>query len=299
MAILSTINSIIGRINNLITAVENTQTYIGITSSVTNATLTGRTYLLEKLKAFRFYVLKSSSDLTSDEALAITEPNFLHINTDKKRFEYLDKPNKKWLTINYREIGIELSLSHINIFNVNGAFADGYNVPRLIQDGKRSNSDYNRRDYSIYDGWGRVYAGGNYIFINGEPLDYNKAIYNNDALMLFKLEDVTNIRFSGRTGMDWTGTVSIDDRTITIDNTNIYYNSKHIKNGWGSSPTINHLVLSLNNVFNHSYSQNTISDYDEYSWSNPENIVYLAVYWCTTTTDTTCLTDKILQGWFG
>jgi len=267
MALINTIDSIVTTINNLITAMRNTQTYVGITSSITDSTLTGRIYLMEKLKTFRFYVSKSSTDITSTEALAITEPNFLHINTNKKRFEYLDKTDKKWLTINYKEIGIDFSIEHINIYNVNGTFSDGYDVSRLIQDNKKLEDDkysrYRKRDYSIYDGWGRVYVGGNYIFINGEALNYNKAIYNNGALMLFKLEDVTNIRFAGRTGMDWVGKVVIDDRTISINGTTAYYNSKHIENGWGNSPTINHLVISMNNVSDHSYSNNTASDYDE------------------------------------
>ena len=234
-----------------------------------------------------FYVTKDNHTFTKTEAANILKSNFMHINTAKKRFEYLDKANNKWLTFKYREISTDTSINEIHNFNITGDFTGGYHINR------------EGNNYSIGDGGRDVYDGGNRIRVNDEKLGYDTAIYNSGALMLFKLEDVDNIRFDGNNGADGGGTVVIDDRFININGTDIFYNSKHIHNGTGGDPSINHIVLSMNNVIDHSYSNNTDSDYDEYSWDSTENLVYLIVYWCSDTSDISCLTDKIIQGWFG
>ena len=234
-----------------------------------------------------FYVTKDDHIYTKDEAANILKSNFMHINTTKKRFEYLDKANNKWLTFKYREISTDTSINEINTYVLPDTLNGGFNIRR--DDG----------NYRINDGTHDVYDGGNKIKIDNVRLSYATAIHNTGPLMIFKLENINKIRFDGDNGADGGGNVAIDDRTININGTDVNYASKHISNGRGGDPTINHIVLSMNPVDDHAYSNSTNDDYDEYTWDSSEDIVYLIIYWCSDTSDTTCLTDEIIQGWFG
>ena len=231
-------------------------------------------------------MLKNDHTYTKDETDLITFKNFLHINTDKKVFEFLDSVNEKWLSVPYTIRSTDISLESINKYLIDGDIPGGFSVNR---DGD---------DTYINDGGSDVYDGANRIKINDTTLYYNTAIFNDSALMVFKLADITNISFSGDTGADSRGDVSVDDRTININGIDASYCSKHIYNGRGSDPTINHLVISYNPPDDHSYSTDTNNDYDEYTWDTSEDLVYLIIYWCTDTTDTTCLTDDIIRSWF-
>ena len=142
---------------------------------------------------------------------------------------------------------------------------------------------------SISDGGNDVYDNGNKIYVNNNQITYIQIPYSYlvDQRMLiftfnlFQDDGITEIRFEGNNGADGGGnmyTVTNLSFSITTLNKTVVLNGRGIQNA-GTDPYIRHLLITQDNIVNHTFANSTDNDNDVYTLNDGQPAI-LVVYWC-------------------